>query len=476
MSSDSNSLLSLFENFISLSSTFLYTYFLIFLLIACGVYFTIRTRFIQLRFIIDAVNVLKEKSQSEHISPFGALMISTASRVGIGNIVGVSVAISIGGVGALFWMWVTALIGGASAFIESTLAQIYKINDGSSDYKGGPAYYIQQALGSRSFGIIFAISLILCFTYGFNGLQAYTLTSVFETYVGKEAFNNGYITTIIGIILALLSANFFFADSKASAKISAILVPLMAFGYLIVAIIVVSMNFSQLHLVFGNIFTEAFSNITAIFGGVAGSAMVEGIKRGLFSNEAGMGSAPNAAAAAHTSHPAKQGMVQILSVFIDTLVICSASAFIILCSPPENIEGLKGIAIMQTAMSGHLGSFGLHFVSVAIVLFAFTSIIGNYFYAEANMKFITNNKYALLIFRISATLMVFIGSQLSLSLAWDTADVVMGIMATINIFAMFLLGNIAIKALRDYDKQKKEGKDPVFKASNIGIDNTQCWK
>ena len=371
---------------------------------------------------------------------------------------------------------VTALIGGASAFIESTLAQVYKVKDGDNSYKGGPAYYIEQALGSRKFGIIFAISLILCFTYGFNGLQAYTLTSVFETYVGQEAFNNGYITVLIGIILALICANFFFGDSKASAKISSILVPIMAFGYLIVALIVVAMNFSQLHSVFSNIFTEAFGNITSIFGGIAGSAMVEGIKRGLFSNEAGMGSAPNAAAAAHTSHPAKQGMVQILSVFIDTLIICSASAFIILCSPSENLEGLKGMAIMQTAMSGHLGSFGLHFISVAIVLFAFTSIIGNYFYAEFNIKFITKDKYTLLIFRISATLMVFIGSQLSLSLAWDTADVVMGIMATINIFAMFLLGNIAIKVLRDYDRQRKEGKNPEFKASSIGIENTQYWK
>lgn len=473
---NSDSILGLFEHFIGLSSTFLYTYFLIFLLLACGIYFTIRTKFIQLRFFVDAINVLKEKSQSEHISPFGALMISTASRVGIGNIVGVSVAISIGGVGALFWMWITALIGGASAFIESTLAQVYKIKDGDSAYKGGPAYYIEQALGSRSFGIIFAISLILCFTYGFNGLQAYTLTSVFETYVGQESFNNGYVTILIGMILALLSANFFFADSRASAKISSILVPLMAFGYLIVAIIIVGMNFSQLHLVFNNIFTEAFSNMGAIFGGVAGSAMVEGIKRGLFSNEAGMGSAPNAAAAAYTSHPAKQGMVQILSVFIDTLVICSASAFIILCIPSDNLEGLKGMAIMQTAMSEHLGNFGLHFISIAIVLFAFTSIIGNYFYAESNFRFITKNKYALLIFRISATLMVFVGSQLSLSLAWDTADVVMGLMATINIFAMFLLGNIAIKVLKDYDKQKKEGKNPVFKASDVDIKNTQCWE
>lgn len=467
--------IELFSKFIDVTNTLLYTYFLIFLLLICGIYFTIKTRFIQVRFFGDAISILREKSKNEHISPFGALMISTASRVGIGNIVGVGVAISAGGVGALFWMWITAIIGGASAFIESTLAQVYKIKDENGSYKGGPSYYIHQAIGSRKCGIIFAISLILCFTYGFNGLQAYTLTSVFEIYVGKEAFSQGQITIFIGIIIALLSSNFFFANSKASAKVSSILVPIMAISYLIVAIIIILMNFSQLYIVFKNVFSEAF-NFAAIFGGFAGSAMVQGIKRGLFSNEAGMGSAPNAAAAAHTSHPAKQGIVQILSVFIDTLIICSASAFIILAAPPESIQGLKGIEIIQTAITGHLGNFGLYFISVTVILFAFTSIIGNYFYAESSFKFITNNKTALLLFRISATLMVFIGSQLNLELAWNTADVVMGIMATINIVSILILGKIAIKILQDYDRQKKQGKDPEFKAINIGLNNTQCWK
>lgn len=462
-----------FIDFINAASTFLYTYFLVFALLFCGLYFTIRTGFIQLRFLPHALSVLLEKSHKEHISPFGALMISTASRVGIGNIVGVAVAISSGGAGALFWMWITAILGGASAFVESTLAQVYKQKDSNNGFKGGPAYYIQSALGSRAFGIVFAISLILCFTYGFNGLQAYTLTSSFEIFVGSEAYHNGGVTTFIGILLALLCAVFFFGSNKTSATISSILVPIMALFYLLIALVIVGANISEIPRIFGEVFAKAF-DFEAIFGGFAGSAIVIGIKRGLYSNEAGMGSAPNAAATAHTSHPAKQGMVQTLSVFIDTLIICSASAFIVLCSN-ENVYGISGMPLMQKVMQGHLGDMGLYFVSIAIVLFAFTSLIGNYFYAEMNFKFITNNKLALVIFRLSAVAMVFIGAQLSLGLAWDLADVIMGIMACVNIIAILLLGNIAIKVLKDYEKQRKAGKNPVFKAKDAGITNTQCW-
>ncbi|RDU62668.1 sodium:alanine symporter family protein [Helicobacter sp. MIT 14-3879] len=470
-----NSIIISFSNFINISSGFLYTYFLVFFLIACGLYFTIRTNFVQIRFLPHILYILKEKGEKEHISPFGALMVSTASRVGIGNIVGVAVAISSGGVGALFWMWIMAIVGGASAFIESTLAQVYKRKDGEFGYKGGPAYYIESALGSRKFGIIFAISLIACFTYGFNSLQSFTLTSAFEVYVGSDAFKNGNITIFIGLITAILVTGFYYGGSKASAIISSVLVPIMAIGYFIVAMIVIILNFGELPKAFSNILSEAF-DFEAIFGGFAGSAMVIGIKRGLFSNEAGMGSAPNAAASAHTTHPAKQGMVQTLSVFIDTLVICSASAFMVICSTDDGIKGLKGLPLMQKVMEGYFGEFGLHFISISVVLFAFTSLIGNHFYSEANFKFITKNKTALNIFRFSAIFIVFLGSQMKLELAWDTADVIMGIMATINIVAILLLGNIAIKVLKDYDMQIKEGKNPVFKASNVGITNTEFWK
>lgn len=467
------SFIGIYESVVAQLGSFLYTYFLVFLLIACGIYFTIRTRFIQIRFLPDALKILKERGEKEHISPFNALMISTASRVGIGNIVGVAVAISSGGIGALFWMWIVAIVGGASAFVESTLAQVYKRKEDSHNYKGGPAYYIESALGSRTFGLIFAIALILCFSYGFNALQAYTLTSAFEVYVGDSFYESG-VTIFIGIILAVLVAGFYFGKSKVSAIVSSILVPIMAIGYLLVALVVVATNFHQIPMIFGNVIAEAF-DFQAIFGGFAGSAFVIGIKRGLFSNEAGMGSAPNAAAAAHTSHPAKQGMVQTLSVFIDTLVVCSASAFIVLCST-EDTQGLKGLPLVQKVMEGYFGDLGLHFISIVVVLFAFTSLIGNHFYAEANFKFITHNKTALQIFRASAVFCVFLGAQMSLGLAWDSADVVMGIMATINIVAILLLGNIAIKVLDDYNKQKKEGKNPVFKAKNIGIHNTECWK
>lgn len=461
------------ENFVGLVSGFLYTYWLVFALILCGLYLSFRTGFIQLRFLKDAIFVLREKSQKEHISPFGALMVSTASRVGIGNIVGVAVAISGGGVGALFWMWITAILGGASAFVESTLAQVYKRSDGEHSYKGGPAYYIESALGSKSFGVLFAISLILCFSFGFNGLQSYTLTSAFDIYA--DGFENTSFKLFIGIIIALLSGYFFFKGAKTTAFISSVLVPAMALGYLLVALFVIFSNIEKLPMIFSHVFEEAF-NFKAIFSGFAGSAIVIGIKRGLYSNEAGMGSAPNAAASAHTSHPAKQGMVQTLSVFIDTLMICSCSAFMVLCADIAKNTELKGLGLIQGVMQEHLGSFGLLFVSVAIVLFAFTSIIGNHFYAEANFKFISTSKRGLFVFRLLAMLMVFVGAQLSLSLAWDLADVFMGFMASVNIVAILLLSNIAVRVLKDYQKQRKEGKNPVFKASDVGINNTEFWK
>ncbi|MDD7324307.1 MAG: alanine/glycine:cation symporter family protein [Campylobacter lanienae] len=464
---------SVVENFVRLVSEFLYTYWLVFALILCGLYLSFRTGFIQLRFLKDAIFVLREKSQKEHISPFGALMVSTASRVGIGNIVGVAVAISGGGVGALFWMWITAILGGASAFVESTLAHVYKRSDGEHSYKGGPAYYIESALGSKSFGVLFAISLILCFSFGFNGLQSYTLTSAFDIYA--DGFENTSFKLFIGIIIALLSGYFFFKGAKTTAFISSVLVPAMALGYLLVALFVIFSNIEKLPMIFSHVFEEAF-NFEAIFSGFAGSAIVIGIKRGLYSNEAGMGSAPNAAASAHTSHPAKQGMVQTLSVFIDTLVICSCSAFMVLCADIAKNTELKGLGLIQGVMQEHLGSFGLLFVSVAIVLFAFTSIIGNHFYAEANFKFISTSKRGLFVFRLLAMFMVFVGAQLSLSLAWDLADVFMGFMASVNIVAILLLSNIAVRVLKDYQKQRKEGKNPVFKASDVGINNTEFWK
>lgn len=464
----------LFTQFLGDANTFLYSKVLIILLAAVGIYFTIRTGFVQLRLLPDSVKVLLEKKDKDTISSFQALMISTASRVGTGNIAGVATAIVLGGPGAIFWMWLMAVIGGASAFIESTLAQIYKKKDGSG-FRGGPAYYIQQALHARWLGIIFALLLIATFAFGFNGLQSYTMTSTFEHYYGPD-FAQSNMPMIIGGIIAVIFGAILFGGSHRISVISSVLVPIMAVIYIISGVIIFFMNLGTVPWMFAEIFKGAF-DFSAIAGGFAGSCVVIGIKRGLFSNEAGMGSAPNAAAAADVSHPVKQGMVQVLSVFIDTLIICSTTAFIVMLSGVVEFGGsLTAIPLMQQSIAANFGEMGIHFITVSVCLFAFTSLIGNYFYAEANIKFISENKVLLLIFRAAAVAMVFVGAQVSLTTAWDLADVLMGGMALVNIFAMFALGGVAIKALKDYEEQKAQGIDPVFHAPKIGLYNTEHWK
>lgn len=462
-----------FTKILGETNTFLYSKFLIVLLIVTGLYFTVRTGFIQIRMIPEAIRVIQEKGKEGSLSSFQALMIATASRVGTGNIAGVSTALVLGGPGAVVWMWIMCLIGGASAFIESTLAQIYKRKDGSI-FKGGPAYYIETALHARWLGIVFAVLLILCFAFGFNGLQAFNITSSFEYYVND--FENSQVPMIIGIVLALISAVLFFGGAHRISTVSSVLVPIMAIIYILIGLFIFIININEVPGVFAVCFSEAF-NFESIFGGFAGSCVVIGIKRGLFSNEAGMGSAPNAAAAADVSHPVKQGLVQVLSVFIDTLIICSTTAFIVLLGGRYVTGGeLTGIPLVQQSIAAHFGEIGIHIVTIAICLFAFTSVIGNYFYAEANIKFISESPIVLQIFRGLAVLMVFAGAQVSMSTAWDLADVLMALMATVNIVAILLLGKIAINALKDYQHQKKQGKEPAFKASSIGLYDTECWK
>jgi AGCS family alanine or glycine:cation symporter len=465
--------LELFTHFLGEANTFLYSKFLIIALIFTGLYFTVRTGVVQLRMLPEACRVIREKGKKGSLSSFQALMIATASRVGTGNIAGVATAIVLGGPGAVVWMWIMSFIGGASAFIESTLAQIYKRRDGSI-FKGGPAYYIETALHARWLGIIFAILLILCFAFGFNGLQAFNISSSFEYYVDNFADSN--VPMIIGFILATISAILFFGGAHRIGRVSSILVPIMAAIYIIIGLIIFFANISEVPGVLAICFREAF-DFKAIFGGFAGSCVVIGIKRGLFSNEAGMGSAPNAAAAADVSHPVKQGLVQILSVFIDTLILCSTTAFIVLLSGKAVTGGeLNGIPLVQQAVATQFGEVGIHIVTIAICLFAYTSVIGNYFYAESNIKFISGSPILMFIFRVLAVIMVFVGTQVSMSTAWDAADVLMGCMAAVNIVAILLLGNIAIKALKDYERQKEEGNNPVFKATNIGITDTELWK
>lgn len=455
-------------------NSFLYGKFLVLTLMGMGLYFTIKTCCVQLRMLPEAFRVITEKGENAgSISSFQALMIATASRVGTGNIAGVSTALVAGGSGAVVWMWIMCLIGGASAFVESTLAQIYKKKDGTL-FKGGPAYYIETALNARWLGIIFAILLILCFAFGFNGLQSFNIASAFEYYVPN--FKESHVPMGVGILLAVTAGYMFFGGAHMIGKASCTLVPAMALVYVFVGIVILVVNADKLPQVLATAFSQAF-DFRAIAGGFAGSCVVIGIKRGLFSNEAGMGSAPNAAASADISHPVKQGLVQVLSVFIDTLVICSTTALIVLLAGSYEFGGnLNGIPLVQQSVASVFGEFGIHLTTVAIFLFAFTSLIGNFFYAEANIKFISPNKTFMFIFKVSAIIMIFVGAQVSMSTAWDIADILMGLMATVNIIAILLLGKIAFRALEDYEKQKKAKLNPRFVAADIGLHNTECWK
>ena len=456
---------------------FMYTYLLLFLLVGTGIYFTVRSRFAQVRLLKEGFRILTEKSEEKEgkkqVSSFQALMISTASRVGTGNIAGIATAVAAGGPGAVFWMWLMAVIGGASAFIESTLAQVYKTKDGK-DFRGGPSYYMEKALGKRWMGVLFSILLIICFAYGFNGLQSYNMSSALEYYI--PGYSESMYPMIVGLILAVGTGLVIFGGVHRIGFITSVMVPIMAGAYLLIGLFTIVTHIPQLPGVFALIMSEAF-DFQAILGGMAGSAVVIGIKRGLFSNEAGMGSAPNAAASAAVSHPAKQGMVQVISVFIDTLLICSATAMMLLLSGVEGQPGvLDGIPFVQKAISANVGTWGIHFITASIFAFAFSSLIGNYYYAESNILFIKNNKFLLFVFRCTCLLAVFFGAQADFSLVWNLADITMGCMAIVNIIAILLLGNIALKVLKDYETQKKAGKNPVFKAKNVGIHNTECWK
>ena len=464
------------NNILSAVNDWMYTYLLLFLLVGTGIYFTVRTRFVQLRLLKESFHVLKEKAGEENgkkqVSSFQALMISTASRVGTGNIAGIATAIAAGGAGAVFWMWLMAVIGGASAFIESTLAQVYKVKD-KEEFRGGPSYYMEKALGKRWLGILFSVLLIICFAYGFNGLQSFNMSSSLEYYI--PGYSDTVYPMIVGLVLAVGTAFVIFGGVHRIGFITSVIVPIMAGAYLLIGLYTIVMNIAELPRVFSMIFSQAF-DFRAFAGGMAGSAVVIGIKRGLFSNEAGMGSAPNASASASVSHPAKQGMVQVLSVFIDTLLICSATAMMLLLSGVQGESGvLDGIPFVQKAISANVGNWGIHFITLSIFAFAFSSLIGNYYYAESNILFIKNNKKLLFIFRITCLLAVFFGAQADFSMMWNIADITMGCMATVNILVILVLGNTAIKVLKDYEKQKKEGKNPVFKAKDVGIDNTECW-
>lgn len=455
----------------------LWSYVLVYLLFSAGIFFTLRTGFLQFRGLKRACQVTFAKAGPGEISSFQAFATGLASRVGTGNIAGVATAISVGGPGAVFWMWVTALLGMSSAFIEATLAQIFKVRNEDATFRGGPAYYIQQGLGSRNWGIAFAVSLLIAFGFVFNAVQSNSISDAMFT-----AF--GFDKALTGVFVVFASGMVIFGGARRIGRVAEILVPVMSVLYLLVALYAVLTNLSHLPHVFWLIISAAF-NPKAALGGAAGaslkSAMEMGIKRGLFSNEAGMGSAPNAAASASTMHPVNQGLLQMLGVFIDTIVICSATAFIILLSDKYVPGGaVKGAALTQAAVEYHVGGWGSAFMAVAVFLFAFTSIIGNYAYAESNINFIRHDSRLQFVFRLMVLAMVMFGAVGSLPLVWDMADVSMGFMALINLVAILLLSHYAFAAWKDYVHQLGMGREPIFKSSSIdalkGRLADDCWK
>ncbi|MCQ2551092.1 MAG: alanine:cation symporter family protein [Clostridia bacterium] len=480
------------DGVINAISGFLYQPFIVpLILLAGGLYFTIRLKGLQVRCFGEACRVIMEKPSSENgISSFGALMVSTASRVGTGNIIGVCTAIILGGPGAIFWMWIVAILGGASAFVESSLAQIFKKKNPDGSSYGGPAYYMQDALKARWLGVIMSVLIIITYAVGYNMLAAYNLQTTFANF----DFYSEKTPAVIGIILAVLFGIIIIGGAKRLTKVTEYLVPLMGVIYILVSLVVLVINGSNIGMMFKAIFQGAF-DFNAIFGGFSGSCIMWGIKRGLYSNEAGMGSAPNAAATADISHPAKQGLVQMLSVFIDTLLICTATAFMCLSTGLGLNQANLGAPISQyidaegnhqaaayvaDSMSAALGGFGPVMLAIAMSLFAFTTLIGNYSYCEGCLKFILKKAPSaggLLVFRILATVLVFVGAIASAGLVWDLADLCQASMVLCNLPAILILGGISVKCLDDYLKQKKEGKNPVFKASDIGItQETDFWK
>jgi AGCS family alanine or glycine:cation symporter len=466
----------MFETIISAVNDALYSWALIIILVAGGLYFTIRTKFVQFRLFKEQLRSVTEKPDTKNgVSSFQALMVSTASRVGTGNIVGVSTALCLGGFGSVFWMWVIALIGAASAFVESTLAQIYK-KKGPDGCYGGPAYYIEAVMKKRWLAVIFSMFLVLTYGVGFNMLASYNLQSTFATY----SFYDPQMTPwIIGVVIAVLVCFCLLGGGSRIIKTTSFLVPIMGVAYILIALVITLMNITSLPGIFRQIFTDAF-NLEAIFGGFSGSCVMYGIKRGLFSNEAGVGSAPNASASAEVSHPAKQGLVQVLSVFIDTLLVCSATAFMCMCSGVEPTVKLSGAPYVQAAVQNALGAFGPVFITVAMILFAFTTLLGNLYYVDRSLAYMLGKqpgKVFMRIYYVIASAVILLGSGLNADLLWDIADLTMGGMTLINMPVILVLSKYAVRCLNNYTSQLKQGKEPMFRASDIELPHqVDCWK
>lgn len=452
---------------------------LIIVMSIAGIYFTILTKGVQIRMFPESIRLLKEPPKDgSGVSSLQAMLVSTASRVGTGNIVGVSTAICLGGPGACFWMWLMCIIGASSAFIESTLAQVYKRKTDEGECYGGPAYYIERALHAPILAVVFCIFLIATYAVGFNLLCSYNLQSTFAVY---SFYNEKTTPIIIGALLAVLTAYCLLGGGKRIVKLTSFIVPVMGVSYVLISLIVILFNIKHIPSMFVMIFKDAF-DFKSILGGIAGSCMVYGIKRGLYSNEAGVGSAPNASASAKVTHPAKQGLVQFLSVYIDTLLLCTATALMCLSSGVERSEAVSGAPYVQNAISTVFGKVGPIFITLAMVLFAFTTLLGNLFYVDNALAFLNHKKMPserfLKIFHMGCAVIVFLGAIIPMNAAWAAADITMGGMTLINLPSCMILGKVAIDTLKDYEKQKKEGKDPVFNARDIGLNEAELdfWK
>ncbi len=468
----------MFLDFINAVNSVIWSqYVLIPLLLLTGLFFTIKTRGLQIRLLPQMFRSIAEKPDNideKSISPFQAFAVGLASRVGTGNLSGVAIAIVVGGPGSVFWMWIVAILGSVSAFVESTLAQVYKVHDEEVSFRGGPAYYMRDALNNNKMGILFAVILSIVYGLIFNAIQANTITNATLKTFGLDT--SGIYPVVIGLVIAILVGYVLFGGTKRIAEYSSVIVPIMAVIYLVLAAIVIILRIDQIPTVFSMIIQDAFDFNSAI-GGAIGVTIQLGVKRGLFSNEAGMGSAPNAAASATTSHPAKQGLIQSLGVYIDTLVVCSATAFIILSSGIElDPTATDGISVTMDAMGSVLGNWSIAVLMVAIFFLAFSSILGNYYYAQSNIEFIKNNPKFIAIFKGFLLVVVFWGSVAPSDTVWALGDMFMGTMAIINIIAILLLSKKAMLVLKDYEKQLKAGKNPVFNSKDYKeFEDLEIW-
>ncbi|MDR7211369.1 alanine/glycine:cation symporter family protein [Flavobacterium piscis] len=462
---------------------------LIVLCLGAGLYFSLRTRFLQVRHFKEMFRLLFDgKSSESGVSSFQALSMSLAGRVGTGNIAGVATAIAVGGPGALLWMWIVAFLGASTAFVEATLAQIYK-EENKGLLRGGPAFYIERGLRVKWFAVLFAVVSAVAMGVLLPGVQANSVA---------EGVQNAFQLApwITGLVVSVIFAAIVFGGVKRIAKFTELVVPFMAIGYIIASVVIIAIDFNKLPDVISLIFKSAFGQ-EAGFGAVFGLAIQWGVKRGIYSNEAGQGSAPHIAAAANVSHPAKQGLVQAFSVYVDTLLVCSATGFMILITGTYNVlnpafgtgnaskflyKGVSdvtaGAGFTQSAMDSVFPGFGSYFVAVALFFFAFTTILAYYYIAETNISYLTKNTKSPImnhILRVVMILVIIYGSINTAKIAWEIGDLGVGLMAWFNIIAIFLLQKPALAALKDYEKQKKEGLDPVFNPEHIGVDNAPIW-